>query len=246
MLSCFIVFMSHNRPDFIHHQKKSVNVSIIREAVFGLQDGMVSTFGAITGIAAATNDQFTVILAGAVIIAVESISMGVGSFMSSKSEKEIDERKIHEEKIELLENPEAEKIELEGMFIDDGWPKKLAKSMALEASKNKDLFLKEMAYRELKLIPDNATSPGKNGIAMLFSYIIGGFVPLTVYFILPIKSAIPISIFVTLIGLFLVGVWTTTFSKRKWWRAGFEMLLLAGIAGFVGYYIGQLVDKIIK
>lgn len=237
--------MSHNRPDFIHHQKKNVNVSIIREAVFGMQDGMVSTFGTVTGIAAATQDPFTIILAGSIIIAVESISMGVGSFISSKSEKEIDERKLQEERIELHEQPEAEKIELEEMFIKDGWPKKLAKSMALEASKNKDLFLQEMAYRELKLIPDSTTSPGKNGLAMLFSYILGGFVPLTAYFLLPVQTAIPISIVVTLAGLFLVGVWTTRFSKRSWWKAGLEMLVLAGIAGFVGYYIGQMVNTIL-
>lgn len=237
--------MKHNRPDFIHHQKKNVNVPIIREAIFGMQDGMVSTFGTITGIAAAIPDPFTIILAGSIIIAVESISMGVGSFISSKSEKEIDERKLQEERIELHEQPEAEKIELEEMFVSDGWPKKLAKSMALEASKNKDLFLQEMAYRELKLIPDNDTSPGKNGIAMLFSYILGGFVPLTAYFLLPVKTAIPISIIVTLIGLFLVGAWTTKYSKRSWWKAGLEMLMLAGIAGFVGYYIGQTVDTLL-
>lgn len=211
-----------------------------------MQDGMVSTFGTITGIAAATQDPFTIILAGSVIIAVESISMGVGSFISSKSEKEIDKRKLDEERIELREQPEYEKEELEHMFVADGWPKKLAKSMALEASKNKELFLREMAYRELKLIPDGDESPGKNGIAMLFSYILGGLIPLAAYFFLPAKTAIPISIIVTLIGLFLLGVWTTTFSKRSWWKAGFEMLTLAGIAGVVGYYIGQLVDGIIS
>ncbi len=238
--------MQHiSRPDFIHHQKKSLNVSIIRDAVFGMQDGMVSTFGAVTGIAAATQDHFTIILAGSVIIAVESISMGVGSFISSKSEKEIDQRKLDEEKIELREQPEAEKIELEGMFIKEGWPKKMAKSMALEASKNKHLFLQEMAYRELKLIPNEESSPWKNGIAMLLSYILGGAIPLIAYALLPITSAIPVSVGTTLIGLFLLGVWTTTFSKRKWWKAGLEMLFLAGLAGLVGYYIGQAVDTFI-
>lgn len=233
----------HNRPDFIHHQKKNIHASLVRESVFGMQDGMVSTFGTITGIAAATQDPFTIILAGSVIIAVESISMGVGSFISSKSEREIDERKLQEERIELREQPEAEKIELEEMFVKDGWPKKLAASMALEASKNKELFLQEMAYRELKLIPDGEESPGKNGLAMLFSYIFGGMIPLLAYLLLPVRTAIPISIIVTLIGLFLLGVWTTTFSKRSWWKAGLEMLTLAGVAGLVGYSIGQFVDS---
>lgn len=235
--------MQHNRKDFIHHQK-TVSTATIREAVFGLEDGIVSTFGTITGIAAATQDPFTIILAGSVIIAVESISMGVGSFLSSKSEREIDQRKLAEERIELKEDPLAEKEELELMFVADGWPKGLSKDMAEAASKNKDLFLQEMAYRELKVFPDTLESPVKNAFAMLVSYIIGGSIPLFSYMLLPVRDAIPLSIGVTMFGLFFVGVITTQFTKRTWWKAGLEMLLLGGVAGTVGYFIGQLVSSI--
>ena len=81
--------MKHRRinknPAYIHH-KESGFVATIKETVFGVEDGMVSTLGALTGIAAATQDPGMVLLAGFVVIAVESISMGVGSYVSSKSE----------------------------------------------------------------------------------------------------------------------------------------------------------------
>ena len=102
----------HNfNPEFIHHQK-NISTSFIREGIFGMEDGLVSTFGAITGIAAATGDQFTIMLSGLVIISVESISMAVGSYLSSKSERSIDERKLSEEKIELKQYPKEEQEEL--------------------------------------------------------------------------------------------------------------------------------------
>ena len=232
----------HNRKDFIHHQQ-SVSTAIIREAVFGIEDGIVSTFGAITGIAAATHDPFFVLLSGIVIISVESVSMGVGSFLSSKSERAIDERKLEEEKSEVVEHIEHERKEMFGLFVEDGWPKTLAKQMADTAAKDEDLLLREMAYRELKVFPDNLESPKKNAVAMWAAYIVGGIIPLSSYFFLPVQTALAVSIPLTLFALFIVGAITTKFSKRSWVKAGFEMLALASVAGAIGFFVGQLVEK---
>jgi len=232
------------RSDFIHHQKSGI-LSVIREVVFGLEDGMVSTLGALTGIAIGTGSYFVVILSGFVVIIVESISMGVGSYLSTKSVKEIGERKLKEEKIELKEWPEAEKRELVEMYIKDGWPTDLARKMALVASKNKLLFLQEMAYRELQIHPKKLGKPLQGGICMFFSYIIGGSVPILPYFFFPISSALILSIGITLLGLFIFGSITTKFTKRRWWKAGLEMFFLAGIAALVGYVIGVVANSFI-
>lgn len=57
----------------------------IREIVFGLEDSLVSTLGAVTGIAAGAQSTFIVILSGLVLIAVESASMAAGSYLSSEA-----------------------------------------------------------------------------------------------------------------------------------------------------------------
>src|SRR3990167_2109935 len=62
----------------------------LREIVFGLEDGMVSTLGAITGIAGATGNRSLVIISGLVIVAVESLSMAAGTYLSNKSEEQAD------------------------------------------------------------------------------------------------------------------------------------------------------------
>ena len=101
-----ILFMPiEYNPDYIHHIKNG-SIATFREMIFGIEDGMVSTLGAITGIAAASENYFMVILAGLVIISVESISMAVGSYLSSKSAKSIEERMIREEKTELKKFPD--------------------------------------------------------------------------------------------------------------------------------------------
>jgi VIT1/CCC1 family predicted Fe2+/Mn2+ transporter len=59
--------------------------SSLREIVFGLEDALVSTLGALTGIAIGSGSTFIVILSGLVLIAAESTSMAAGSYLSSKS-----------------------------------------------------------------------------------------------------------------------------------------------------------------
>lgn len=233
----------HHRPDFIHHQK-TTRASLVREIIFGMEDGMVSTMGAITGIASGTGDHFVVVLSGFVIISVESISMAVGSYLSSKSEQEIDQRKLSEERFELKTYPAEEREELTEMYIADGWPEALAKEMSGVAATNKDLFLQEMAYRELKIIPGENEHPLQNGAGMGVAYIIGGSLPLLPYIIMSSPlAAIPVSVVATLGGLFVLGALTTKYSKRVWWKAGLEMLLLAAAAGAIGYFVGKAVDS---
>jgi predicted membrane protein (TIGR00267 family) len=69
----------------------------MREIVFGLEDSLVSTLGAVTGIAAGAGSTFVVILSGLVLISVEALSMAAGSYLSSKSAAEAEEEVLKEE-----------------------------------------------------------------------------------------------------------------------------------------------------
>lgn len=203
---------------------------------------MVSTLGALIGIAIGTHSHFVVVLSGLVIIMVESISMGVGSYLSAKSVREVKDRKLSEEKTEIEKFPEAEKKELLEIYVKDGWPSALAEQMALAASKNKQLFIREMAYHELYINLSEPNKPIKGGVFMFFSYVIGGSIPVIPYLFLPFSAALVMSVVVTFLGLFTLGSVTTKFTKRCWWKAGLEMLILAGIAGLIGYSIGALAN----
>ena len=228
--------------DFIHHQKSSV-AEVLREVVFGMEDGMVSTLGSITGIAVGSGNHFTVILAGVVIVAVESISMGIGSYLSNRSQEELEERKIQEEAHEIANYPQQEKKELFEMYLGDGWPENLAKEMTEVASQNPSMILKEMAVRELKIVTNQKSVSIKGGVYMFIAYIIGGAVPLFSYFILPISMAIPVSIAITLTGLIALGMGTTRFTKQPLLKSGLRMMIMGGIALGAGLIAGLLIKQ---
>lgn len=231
--------MAYN-PNFIHHQK-TLFLSNIRELVFGVQDGMVSTLGALTGIAIGSGNHFFIILSGLIIIAVESTSMGIGSYLSTKSVIDVDKRKIEEEKSELENDLSGEIEELTDIYVKEGWSSVLAREMALEASKNNVLFLQEMTHKELG-IRKELEKPLYSGIFMFFSYMVGGSIPILSYLFLPVFPAVFFSVGITLFALFLLGCLVAKFTKQSLWKAGLRMLFVAGIAVVIGLVVGNVVS----
>ncbi len=227
---------------YIHHQNSQI-ASLLREIVFGMEDGMVSTLGSITGIAVGSRDHYTVILAGIVIIAVESISMGIGSFLSNRSQEEVDKRKLWEEEQEIQNSLVSEKSLLKKMYQKDGWPEHLAVAMSETAAQNPQLMLKEMALRELGVLPQKKPTSAKGGVYMFFAYVMGGAIPLFAYFIFDIDKAILISIAMTLAGLMILGAGTTKYTKQPALKSGLRMLMIGGTALAAGLAAGLLVKK---
>ena len=76
--------------------KRAVAESI-REIVFGLEDSLVSTLGALTGIAIGSQNTFVVILSGLVLLAAEGMSMAAGSYLSSRSAFETEQVLHHKD-----------------------------------------------------------------------------------------------------------------------------------------------------
>ena len=218
--------------------------SLIREVVFGVEDGMVSTLGAVSGIAVGSQDRYTILLAGIVIVAVESISMGIGSYVSNRSFKEVEEKEVAEEKEKHKNLPGEEKKAMFQMFIRDGWVKSLALKMAKYASLNKKLMLREHEYRELGIFPYQKTKPLRNALLMFVSYIVGGLFPVISYFLLPVSMAIYASVLVTLTGLFLLGVITTFYTNIKPIKAGLRLMIMGSIAFGVGFLVGKVARMI--
>ncbi len=64
---------------------KKVDREYLRSSLFGLEDALVSTTGAVVGISAGTADRHLVIVAAFVVVTVEAIAMGVGQFLSEET-----------------------------------------------------------------------------------------------------------------------------------------------------------------
>ncbi len=225
-----------------HHGVSGAVRSRLRDAVFGTQDGLISTLGALTGIAAGTQSGHVVVIAGFVIVAVESLSMAAGSYLSSKSQRQYLERLLREEEEEIARDPEGEREEIWDMYRARGYADEEIEIIAKRLLSNPRLLLEDMAHKELGISPDSMEEPLGNALVMGVAYLLGGLIPVVPYLTLPIHTAMPISIGGTLLALFLFGGLKGRIVKQIWWRSGLEMLSVAGVAALVGFLIGRAAD----
>ena len=212
----------------------------LRDAVFGTQDGLISTLGALTGIAAGTGSPTAVVVAGFVIVVVESLSMAAGSYLSSKSQREYLERLLKEEEEEIASDPEGERQELWEMYRSRGYADAEIEIIAKRLMSNPKLLLEDMAHKELGISPEALEEPLGNALVMGMAYVIGGLVPVAPYLLLPMAAAMPLSIGGTLVALFAFGALKGRVVKQAWWVSGLEMLTVAGVAALAGFLVGRL------
>jgi predicted membrane protein (TIGR00267 family) len=217
--------------------------SKIRDGVFGTQDGLVSTLGALTGIAAGTQSQAAVVIAGCVIVAVESLSMAAGSYLSSKSQREYLERLLREEEEEIANEPEKEHQEIWEMYRSRGYTDDEIAVIARRLMSDPKLLLEDMAHKELGISPATLEEPLGNAFVMGAAYVVGGLVPIAPYLFLPLHGAMPVSVIGTLAVLFLFGGLKGRIVKQSWWRSGLEMLSVAGLAALAGFLIGRVASR---
>jgi VIT1/CCC1 family predicted Fe2+/Mn2+ transporter len=74
--------------------RRSISVKadlLVRNIIFGVEDSLVSTLGLLSGIATAGVSRSVILLTGVILIAVEAVSMGVGSLLTEHSIEEFRE-----------------------------------------------------------------------------------------------------------------------------------------------------------
>lgn len=217
----------------------------LREGIFGLEDGLVSTMGVITGVASGTTTRLVILLAGLVVIFVEALSMAAGSYLSNKSQQELEARMLREELHEIRHQPEKERAELHEFYTARGFDQRERDILIKRMMADEKLLLEEMAHKELGIIPDQAEHPGRYAGIMWLTYSLGGLVPLLPYILIPAPAtALPVSVAATGAALFWLGAWKGRLVGTSPVRSGLEMFLVAMGAGGVGFLVGTLVGHL--
>jgi len=76
----------------MRHQRK-ISADYLHSGFFGIEDSLVSTTGALAGIAISSTSKAAIISAALVIIAVESTSMAASEFVSEQTEEDVENAK---------------------------------------------------------------------------------------------------------------------------------------------------------
>ena len=210
----------------------------VREFVFGIQDGLISNLGLVSGIQGATADLTIVLLGGITASVTGAISMAAGSYLSSKAEKEIFDAEIRTETERLASEPYlAQEAVLESLQAE-GLPRENAYRIVRLLQPRPDIVLQTYHEKVLGLGRAEINRPMQAALVMGASFIVGSLIPLGPYLLAPGAVALPTSVAVSTVTLFGVGVFKGYLAKKSPWLSGLEFFVIAlGSAGF-GYGLG--------
>lgn len=119
----------------MHHrlEKHYVNrVGWLRAAVLGANDGLLSTTSIVIGVAAASPERNTIVLAALAGMIAGAMSMAAGEYVSVSSQEDTEKADLLREKKELEEMPEIELQELAKVYERRGVSQETALQVARE------------------------------------------------------------------------------------------------------------------
>lgn len=213
----------------------------LRAAVLGVNDGLVSNFSLVMGVAGGTSNTDFVLLAGVAGLLAGAFSMAAGEYVSMRSQRDVYEHQIGMEKIELEEWPEEEEEELVLIYQAKGFARGDAEDIAKHIMARPQVALETMAREELGLDPMQLGSPWGAAISSFIAFVSGALVPIFPYIVNAGDLAFGLSAGLSAGALVLVGgTLAATTSRSVRWGA-LRMLLAGGAAAAVTYGIGHLI-----
>ena len=212
----------------------------LRASVFGVNDGLVSNASLVLGIAGAGAANSYVLMTGVAGLLAGALSMAAGEYVSVRTQREMYEYQIALERDEVAEYPEEEAEELALIYAARGVELQQARELSRSLLARPDQALDVLAREELGLNPDDLGFPWKAATASFLAFAAGAAVPLIPFIILiPKVSALTITIAITGIALFGIGIALSLFTGRDALRGAIRMVAIGGGAGLVSFLVGK-------
>jgi len=217
----------------------------IREALFGMQDGLVSTLAVVSTVGAASGDRFAVLVAGIASALAGVFSMAAGEYMSSKSQREIYVAQIENEREEVRDRPAEAEAEVAYMLESEGLSEAAARRVAAELAREPTVLLKTMVEKELGLVIEEGPGALQGAIIMGGAFGLASLVPILPYLVVPIANAPIASIVLCAAVVFGIGIVKSRWTRVDPIRSGLEVVALAAFAGIAGYLFGSVLPNVL-
>jgi VIT1/CCC1 family predicted Fe2+/Mn2+ transporter len=213
----------------------------LRATVFGVNDGLVSNFSLVMGVAGGTANKSIVVLAGVAGLVAGAFSMASGEWVSVRSQRELYENELRIEEQELSAFPDEEREELELIYQAKGVDAAEAKALVENIMSRPDVALDTLAREELGIDPGTLGSPWVAAGSSFASFAAGAFLPVVSFFFATGVTAVVTSAVLSVLALFGVGSAISVFTGRHAGRSGLRMAVIGALVATATFLIGKLV-----
>ena len=212
----------------------------IRQIVFGMQDGLISIVSLMAGIAGATGDNAIIILTGITAAIAGALSMGTGEYLSAKSEKEIFDFERRDADNLISNQPYIAQEGILESLVQDGLARESAYKVVEKLSEQEKIFRSTFAEKVLGIGEAEVVQPFRGALTIALAFILASLVPILPYILFKDNYGIILSILLTAIALFIIGVIKGRFAGLNIWISGLEFFGIAITSAIIGFFIGDL------
>lgn len=230
-------------------KKVSALTEYFGEVIYGGIDGIITTFAVVAGFAGAamsseTTTQLTfvvVLLFGLANLFADAASMGLGNFLSVRSEKDLYNAARAKEVIGLKNNPAGERAAAVALMIEKGFSAEDAETLASIYTKNHEYFIDFMMNHKLEMADPRGSNPALTGTATFLSFMVFGVIPLLPFMLIPegtVSTVFTLSVIGTFAALVLLGLLKWRVVGGAFMSAMVEVVTVGGVAAIIAYYVG--------
>lgn len=219
-----------------HHLQRA---GWLRAAVLGANDGIISTSSLLLGIAATAPTGNLLLISGIAAVAAGALSMAAGEYVSVAAQADIETADLALEKHSIQHNPEYELQELTQLYQARGVTPELAQQVAQQLTTYDALAAH--ARDELGLHDLQRANPLLAAASSAASFLIGGLVPLSIIWLMPVELLIQAIVITAFLALILLG-WLSAYSGgSRPSIAIVRVIFFGGLAMLITYLIGHWV-----
>ena len=219
------------------------------EVIYGGTDGIVTTFAVVAGFSGAalstdTTTQLTfmvVLLFGLANLFADAASMGLGNFLSVRSEKDLYKVTRTREERRIRENPEKEIQQTVDIMMEKGFSESDAKTLVSVYQKNHEYWVDFIMNHKIEMSDPRGTNPALTGFATFISFIVFGSIPLLPFIFMETEIAdvaFSYSLIGTFVALALLGLLKWRVVGVNLYSALLEVMVVGGVAAILAYYVG--------
>jgi VIT1/CCC1 family predicted Fe2+/Mn2+ transporter len=230
----------HALPDPTSPHETSLN-AVLRPVVFGANDGLVSNLALVMGVAGADPDPSVIVLAGVAGLIAGAFSMGVGEYISVRSQRELLDYQIAFQRKQLREVPDQERRILERVYLDRGFTRDQTASFVEAVFADPEHASRQLIFEEVGLDERSIGSPLAAALGSFAAFTAGAFIPLLPYLLTSGSLAFTASLVMSLVALALLGVGISRLTRRSPLFSAARQVALGGVAAAVTFAVGRFI-----
>ncbi len=209
----------------------------LREIVFGLNDGLVTTLVFIMAVSEVAPARLLLIVLSEVLAG--GVSMALGGYLAARTAKQILDQRIATERYEIEHEPEEERAELVAIYQNKGFTGPLLQRVVSHLTADRDRWHRAMVHDELGVVEDTHIRPWRQGVQIGLSFVVGGLIP-TIPVLLSLPQARWWAYGLTALTAVVLGAIKAHYTRQRPVWAGLEFLVVVTLGTAAGVGLGLL------